>query len=699
MLPRNIIDHIAAFVGVLDLEGTVVEVNEATLQVSGAKRSEVVGCRLWECFFFAFDASVASKIRDAVERAARGETLRFDTVGCTTDRRLVSVDLMIQPVRDESGKITCIVPSGIDISGRKQVEEELRRSLDLLERAQRVGRLGHWSYDLATAKIQWSAEAARIFVGEEHVEPTPELLLRLIHPDDMERLRAESREALESGERFLSSYRVCGDDGQERIVEVEADPDYGPDGQPERIFGIVRDVTEARLRERKILEQQQLIDLSLEPIFCWDLPDGLMHWNPGCEKLYGYSREEALGRNPRKLLSSQFPSPYPEIKKQLDAGKSWTGEVIQTTRDGRQVVVEARLDPVISDHRSHVMEAHRDVTARRKAEQELRLSQERLRIATELAGVGFFDHDQVADIIYFSPEPWAGMLPERATLENIFAIMHPADVAAFREAVAEAHDPKGTGHFDHEYRLVRKTGEIRWISVKSRTFFEGEGEDRHPVRTVGAVIDITDRRMWEEQQRLLMGELNHRVRNTLSVVQAIATQTLRSTRDPKTFVEDFKGRIQAIASAHKLLNETTWQGAHLTDLIQEQLPVAGAGQISTEGTEVWLPPQVALNLGLVLHELGTNARKYGALSRPSGRVEITWAVRKADDKHVLNLSWRETGGPPVRPPRAPGFGMGLIERIIGGAVEGETSVRFEPEGLHCVIEMALQPIGPIERPA
>src|SRR5690606_32105611 len=155
----------------------------------------------------------------------------------------------------------------------------------------------------------------------------------------------------------------------------------------------------------------------------------------------------------------------------------------------------------------------------------------------------------------------------------------------------------------------------------------------------------------------------------------------------------------AIASAHKLLNETTWQGAHLTDLIREQLPLSATGQISTDGTEVWLPPQVALNLGLVLHELGTNASKYGALSVPSGRVEISWTVRETEDKPVLNLSWRETGGPPVRPPRAPGFGMGLIERIISGAVEGETSIRFEPEGLHCVIEMALQSVGRVEPPA
>lgn len=700
MLPRDIIDHIAAFVGVLDLDGTVIEVNEATLQISGAKRNDITGCKLWECFFFAYDASVADTVRRAVDRAVRGETTRFDTVGCTATGRLVAVDLMIQPVRDETGRIARLIPSGIDISERKQVEDQLRRSLDLLERAQRIGRLGHWSYNIPAAKLSWSGEARRIFVRDAHVEPTWDLIKPLIHPDDLERLRKEAREAIASGNRFVSSYRIRRDDGEERFLEVEAEPDYDADGRPQRIFGVVRDLTDARLREHRILEQQQLIDLSLEPIFCWDLGDGLSHWNPGCEQLYGYSKEEALGRFPYELLSSQFPAACPEVIELLRAGHSWTGEVVQTTRSGQHVTVEARIDPTQAGDRKLVLEAHRDVTARRDAEEQLKLSQQRLAIATELAGVGFFDHDQIEDAIHFSREPWTGVLPQEASLEDVIAAIHPADRAAFREAVAKAHDPAGTGHFEYEYRLVRKTGEVRWMSVKSRTFFEGEGKDRRAVRTMGAVIDVTDRRMWEEQQNLLMGELNHRIRNTLSVVQSIATQTLRSAKDPKTFVEAFKGRIQAIASAHKLLNETTWQGTHLSDLVREQLPSAGgAGPITADGPEVWLPPEVTLNLGLVLHELGTNAREYGALSLPSGRVEISWTVRKVDDKLVLHLSWRERGGPPVRPPQARGFGMGLIERIMGGTVAGETSVRFEAEGLHCVIDLELQSTSPPQVPA
>jgi PAS domain S-box-containing protein len=693
VLPRDIVDHIAAFVGVLDLDGTVAQVNETTLKISGSQRHELIGTKLWDLSWFTSDPESAARVKHAVTRAAKGETVRFDTTVTTHGGERLAIDLMIHPVLDEkTGKVQYLVPSGINITRRKAIEAELKRSRDLLERAQRVGHLGHWSFDLATKKLEWSAEARRIFFGEEESrEVSAETIEKLIHPDDLERVRAGMMAAIQAGESFATSYRIRRGDGEERIIELQADPDYAPDGELLRVFGIVRDVTQAHLREQQLIEQQQLIDLSLEPILCWSLDDGLLHWNPGCQHLYGYSREEALGHRIDELLHSQFPVPIAEIRKRLEAGESWTGEVIQTAKDGRKIIVEARIDPVVSGERRIVMEAHRDITARRQAEQALKLSEERLAIATKLAGVGFFDHDQIADVIYFSPEPWAGMLPTEATLDDVFAIVHPDDLAPFREAIAKAHDPRGTGQLEHEYRMIRKTGEIRWISVKSRTFFEGEWKERRPVRTVGAVVDVTEQRMWAEQQRLLMGELNHRVRNTLSVVQAIATQTLRTAKDPQAFVQDFKGRLQAIASAHKLLNETTWQGANLTGLVREQLASScGSGQVYTDGPEVWLPPQVALNLGLVLYELATNARKHGALSVANGRVQLSWQVVREDDKRVLRLTWQECGGPAVRPPISRGFGMGLIERTMGSAADGAARIAFEPEGLRCVIDIALQ---------
>lgn len=692
MLPRNIIDHIAAFVGVLNRDGTIVEINEAALRVSGSRREDVVGRKLWEAEWFNYDPDVSAEIKQGVMRAAEGRLVRFDTTARTLSGTILTIDFLIHPVLDENtGEVLSLVPSGIDITERKRFEDDLRRSLDLLERAQRVGQLGHWSYDIPTGKVSWSQVAKRIFVGEELVEPTPELVKRLIHTEDLERMRSDMLNSIEKGRRIQASYRVRRDDGEERIIEIEAEPDYGPTGEPMRIFGIVRDVTESRLKEQMLKEQQQLIDLSLEPIFYWDLDDGLRHWNPGCERVYGYTREEALGQDPHKLLSSQFPYPFWQIREQLLAGQSWSGEVLQRARDGRRVIVEARLDPAPTGGKMLVMEATRDVTARRKAEERLKLSEERLAIAAELTSLGTFDRDHSTDIVEITGNVCETVGGNKMTVEDLLAGVHPADLASVLDAVTRADDPKGDGIYTEEHRVVRSNGEVRWVSVKARTFFEGKGEARRPVRTIGAMLDVTERRNFDEQQRLLMGELNHRVRNTLSVVQAIASQTLRTSKDPHTFVEDFKGRIQSIATAYKLLNETTWQGANLTELLREQLSSScGSGQVFTDGPEVWLPSQIALNLGLIIYELGTNARKYGALSVPGGRVQLSWNLIQAEDKTVLRLDWEEIGGPQVRPPTARGFGMGLIERTIGSTIEGDTKFDFKPEGLRCIIHFPLE---------
>ena len=693
VLPRDILDRIAAFVGVLDPDGTLVEVNAAALQTFGPRFRQ----KAWELECFSYDSGVSQRVREEVGRAIGGASVRFETPARGVTGEIYELDVQIHPLLDEhTGQLKCLIASGIDITERKRFGRELKRSLDLLERAQRVGQLGHWAYDFPTGKISWSDEARRVFVGDVQFEPDPEAVKRLFHPDDVERLRAEMMDAVASRRRLESTYRIWRDDGEERIIEIEAEPDFKATGEPKRLFGIVRDVTQQRLRERRLKEQQQLIDLSLEPIFCWELDGGLLHWNPGCERVYGYTREEALGKNPHELLASRFPLTFSEIRKRLLSGHSWIGEVVQTARDGRQVIVEARLDPVSSGEKTLIMEATRDITFRRAADERLRLSEERLAIAAELTNLGTFDHDHETDIVTVTGNVCETNGGKTMTRDELLASVHPADLPSVLNAIKRASDPESDGIYTEEHRIVRSTGEVRWVSVKARTFFEGEGKARRPVRTIGAMLDVTEQRSFDEQQRLLMGELNHRVRNTLSVVQAIASQTLRSSSNPHTFVEDFKGRLQAIASAYKLLNETTWQGANLTELLREQLSSScGSGQVYTDGPEVWLPPQIALNLGLIIYELGTNARKYGALSVPGGRVQVSWQPIRGDDKTILRMEWEEIGGPPVRPPTSRGFGMGLIERTIGSTIEGETKFEFKPEGVRCIIDLPLQSPPPV----
>jgi PAS domain S-box-containing protein len=202
--------------------------------------------------------------------------------------------------------------------------------------------------------------------------------------------------------------------------------------------------------------------------------------------------------------------------------------------------------------------------------------------------------------------------------------------------------------------------------------------------------DITERKQAEALQRLLMDELNHRVKNTLATIQAIAGQSLRRAKNPADFVVSFNGRVQALARAHDLLTQTKMQGADVIDLVREQVVFGAAddNRISSSGPGLVLESQAAVHLALVLHELATNARKHGALSVPTGRLAVEWEMQTGGKRNDLVLEWKESGGPKVSTPKRRGFGSTLIERTLS-AHGGEVSMRYGAEGVTCRITLPL----------
>ena len=196
-----------------------------------------------------------------------------------------------------------------------------------------------------------------------------------------------------------------------------------------------------------------------------------------------------------------------------------------------------------------------------------------------------------------------------------------------------------------------------------------------------------------EHQRLLLNELNHRVKNTLSTVQSIALQTARQTGAPQAFISAFEGRLLSLSKTHSALMNEDWEGAELRDVLESELFHYGADRFSLEGPTVKLPPRTALALGLVVHELATNASKYGALSGPAGRVTVTWSVDEATDPAQLKLEWAERGGPRVQPPSRLGFGSRLIERSLVGELSGTVERTFGEEGFTLTAFAALRPSG------
>jgi PAS domain S-box-containing protein len=207
------------------------------------------------------------------------------------------------------------------------------------------------------------------------------------------------------------------------------------------------------------------------------------------------------------------------------------------------------------------------------------------------------------------------------------------------------------------------------------------------------ILDITERRRAEETQRLLIAELNHRVKNTLAVVQAIAVQTLRLAPNPADFAANFTGRLQAVAQAHSLLSNASWRGADLAELAHDQLRLGHPGEtrFSASGPRIDLPPQLALHVALILHELGTNARKYGALARETGKIVMSWTVE--DDR--LRLMWEESGSAVVKAPSKRGFGTTLIEESAK-AEGGGAKVRYGADGIVWEISLKLGAPSPAD---
>ena len=240
---------------------------------------------------------------------------------------------------------------------------------------------------------------------------------------------------------------------------------------------------------------------------------------------------------------------------------------------------------------------------------------------------------------------------------------------------------------DH-YEAVRVAKDGRRVDI-SLTVSPLRNEAGLIVGASKVARDITEKKQAEKLQQLLVEELNHRVKNTLASVQAIATQSLVRSKSNKDFVTSFSGRLQALAKLHTLLTQTSMRGTELTELIASQVRLGSPDEdrVSINGPFLFLGAQEAGHLGMVLHELTTNARKYGALSTATGRVAVSWHLQTNAGRKLL-LQWTESGGPRVRAPQTRGFGMTLIEQTVRVS-GGEVSMHFAEDGLKCWIDWPL----------
>ena len=328
---------------------------------------------------------------------------------------------------------------------------------------------------------------------------------------------------------------------------------------------------------------------------------------------------------------------------------------------------------------------YRDVTERRLADERLRESEHRLATAIRAGQLGVFVYDYRSLPCYYWDKTmravWSLSDDEPITEDTFWFSLHPDDFQKVHEATLRGEDPSGTRRYDVEYRIYRHSDNaLRWVKIASDIIFDEAG----PLKMIGTIQDITDRKAAEEQNLLLMREVNHRSKNLLAVVQSIAHQMAHAS-DPATFALRFSERLTGLASSQDLLVRSQWKGVDLEALVASQLAhyqhLIGS-RIHISGEPLQVLASVAQNIGMALQELATNAAKYGALSGRGGEVSVGWAV----SEDLFSITWSETGGPPVTTPGRKGLGSMIITKLLERAVDGVVSLSFDPQGLNWALK-------------
>jgi PAS domain S-box-containing protein len=542
--------------------------NETYATICGLPLSEIIGRPIVKVM----GEAAFSTILPYVERVLTGERVEYETVipfhyGAEGSYyRVVYV-----PDRDPNGSIIGWIACIADITASKQAELRAADRNTQLDLAGKIAKIGTFTYDHATQKLQLSPGCAAIYgLPENTQEISTQHWRGLVHPDDLPRLDAIARAVLAKHEsEIVSEFRILRD-GEVRWIESRVLMSYDDAGAPIRRIGAQIDVTERKRAEQALAERNAQFELARRAArvgdYTYDISAGTMRFTRTSMAIFGLS----------------------DSNMELTA-RQWHSRV------------------------------HRDDMQRLRNEH----------------------------------------------------------VRAFKERRSELVS---------EFRVVRPGGEIKWIEARSLIAYDNAGRAE---RLTGIYIDVTERRKAEDHKSLLVAELDHRVKNVLACVAAIAQCSRECSGSAEEFLDMLNRRINSLANTHALLSRSRWQGVSLGALVRSELAFC-AKDVSAhiEGPELILAAEATQPVAMVLHELATNAAKYGALSNGQGRVLARWWLSSLGlTGGNLLIEWKETGGPPVVAPTASGFGTSVIRDLIPYELGGAVHYEFASDGVCCKLEI------------
>jgi PAS domain S-box-containing protein len=527
----------------------------------------------------------------------------------------------------------------------------------------------------------------------------------ITHPDDLEANLSVLNKLL-IGE--TDSYCI-----EKRYVRKDGDIVWGSltvgcvrktDGGVDYFVSVVEDITDRKRAEARLAEHNAQLDLAGKiariGTFTYDHATQKLQLSPGCAVIYGLP-ESALEISREHWRALVHPDDLPRLDTIADHAFS-NGETefvleFRVSRHGEVRWIESRVLISYNEFGRPVRRigANIDVTERKRAEQALAERNIQLTLAAKSGLVGTYAYDADTEIMQISAGYAAIHGFPEGTAEiarsECLAGVHPHDIGRVEQFRSEAFR-ECRHEYSVEYRIIRPGGELRWVETRCFLSFSGA---RKPHRVVGVSIDITERKRVEEQQRTLLAELDHRVKNALSTVSAVVSHTWQGSKSVADFVAALDGRIRSMATTHELLSSCRWQGVSLTELVRRELePYATRYNTEINGPGILLKPEAGQAMATVLHELATNAAKYGALSTKNGRVLIRWGRPRS---HLV-FEWQELGGPPVVALGKSSYGTSTIRDLIPYEFGGTVDLVLAPEGVQCRLELPAEWLGEDREP-
>jgi PAS domain S-box-containing protein len=629
-------------------------------------------------------------------RAVRGREALLER----PDGSLVPIMPCPAPLLDDRGAVVGVVNMQLDLTEQKRAEAALAERDTLLTLASKAARVGGYTLDCATGRVRLTPGCAALYgLPEGTAELSSTECRANVHPEDLPGLDAQFAQAIMEQQRELvAQFRIVRPSGGEiRWIETRALISYRA-GRPSRIVGIDIDLTERKQAQAETEERESRLADALAAgqviAFEWDPATRQSKRSSNAAAILDFEeRDDAGGSRSNGFFQRIHPDDRERLKEGMRAlcpeSPSYALNFRFRGVDGRQLWLEetAKGEFDATGRLLRIKGLTRDITDCKEAERALADRNMQMSLAARAALVGSFSFDADTGEIQASAG-YAAIhgLPEdcsRTTRSRWLLGVHPEDRARVEQLPSRAFRDRRR-EYGTEYRIVRASGEIRWIEARCFISYRSDGR---PERMVGVNIDVTARKRAEEHQRMLVAELDHRVKNILATVSAVASRTQSDSLSGADFAARLAGRIQSMATTHELLSCRQWQGVSVRELVRRELaPYMTDDNTDLKGVDFTLSPEAGQTLSMVLHELTTNAAKHGALSTDAGLVSVRWhRAPDAGREASFCIEWQETRGPAVQTPRRSSYGTEVIRNLVPYQLGGTVDLEFPAEGVRCLI--------------